>query len=167
MAKRFEFSTALDHPVEQVHATLTDTRFWAHRFEAAPEKIVIDSSRGPGALTVTMTDTITSDALPGIVGKFVSGEMRMERIDTWDAMNGDRATGRFVGSATGIPVQIDGTFSLKPVAAGSVLEVKGSAAVKIPLVGGQIEGLVKKMVRDMVEKDRAGIDQWLREKAAQ
>ena len=61
-----------------------------------------------------------------------------------------------------MPLQdIQGSTLLRPAEAGTVLDVRGEVTVKIPLVGGQIEGLAAKMVGQIVEKDRAALAAWL------
>ncbi|MFZ2175128.1 MAG: DUF2505 domain-containing protein [Rhodococcus sp. (in: high G+C Gram-positive bacteria)] len=163
MAKRFEYTEELAHPVDRVHGTLTDQLFWEKRFERAPDKITIDGSRGPGTLTTSMRDTIGTDSLPGLVKKVVRGELRVERIDEWDVLEIDQARGRIRGSSTGIPVRIECTSLLRASGTATVLTVTGSVEVKIPLVGGQIESLVRKLVGDMVAQDREAVEKWLDE----
>lgn len=164
MAKSFEYSEQIAYPpLDRVHATVTDRAFWQHRFEEAPEKLTLDDSRGPpGTLTATMRDTIGASSLPGLVRKVVSGELKVERADEWGgALDGDRADGRISGSSTGIPVKIECTSVLRASVDVTVLDVAGSVQVKIPLVGGQIESLVRKLVGDMVGQDRDAIEKWL------
>ncbi|MHA4848408.1 DUF2505 domain-containing protein [Rhodococcus sp. MSC1_016] len=161
MAKRFEYSEDIGYPVDRVHATLTDPVFWRHRFEEAPEKLTLDESGGPGTLTATMRDSISASSLPGLVRKVVSGELKVERADEWGPLDGNRADGRIRGSSTGIPVRIECASVLRASGEGSVLELIGSVEVKIPLVGGQIESLIKKLVRDMVGQDRDAVEKWL------
>ncbi|PQP26129.1 DUF2505 domain-containing protein [Rhodococcus opacus] len=161
MAKSFEYSEQIAYPIDRVHATVTDRAFWQHRFEEAPEKLTLDDSRGPGTLTATMRDTIGASSLPGLVRKVVSGELKVERADEWGALDCDRADGRISGSSTGIPVKIECTSVLRASGDVTVLDVAGSVQVKIPLVGGQIESLVRKLVGDMVGQDRDAIEKWI------
>ena len=161
MAKSFDYSEEIAYPLDRVHATVTDPAFWQHRFEEAPEKLTLDDSRGPGTLTATMRDTIGASSLPGLVRKVVSGELKVERADEWGALDGDHAAGRVSGSSTGIPVKIESTAVLRASGDVTVLRLAGSVQVKIPLVGGQIESLVRKLVGDMVGQDRDAIEKWL------
>ncbi|AOW91841.1 hypothetical protein BFN03_01685 [Rhodococcus sp. WMMA185] len=162
MAKSFEYSEEITYALERVHATVTDPAFWQHRFEKSPEKLTLDASRGPGTLTVIMRDSIGASSLPAIVSKVVTGELKVERIDEWGALDGGRADGRIGGSSTGIPVLIQSTSVLRPLGdGGTVLEVAGSVEVKVPVVGGQIETVIKKMVGDMFGQDRTAIEKWL------
>ncbi|MEN0134534.1 MAG: DUF2505 domain-containing protein [Rhodococcus sp. (in: high G+C Gram-positive bacteria)] len=161
MAKSFDYSEEVAYPIDRVHAALTDPAFWQHRFEEAPDKLTLDDSRGPGTLTATMRDTIGASSLPGLVRKVVTGELKVERADAWGALDGDHADGRITGSSTGIPVQIEGTSVLRASGDVTVLGLTGTVQVKIPLVGGQIESLIRKLVGDMVGQDRDAIEKWL------
>ena len=161
MAKSFDYSEQIAYPIDRVHGTVTDRAFWQHRFEEAPEKLTLDDSRGPGTLTATMRDTIGASSLPGLVRKVVSGELKVERADEWGALDGDHADGRINGSSTGIPVKIDCTSVLRASGDVTVLDVSGTVQVKIPLVGGQIESLVRKLIGDMIGQDRDAIEKWL------
>ncbi|MGO4203315.1 DUF2505 domain-containing protein [Rhodococcus sp. TAF43] len=159
MPKRFEFSADFDHPVDRVHALLTDEGYWRSRMPPQSRGSVrVDRTSdgdGQSLVTVTMTEAVDTDTFPALVRKVIRGEMRMERIDTWRAVHDGRASGTLAGSATGIPVTIDGEYTLRPGTSGSVLDVRGTATVRIPLVGSQIELLVRQMVSQVVERDRA------------
>src|SRR6478735_6902204 len=161
MAKSFDYSEEVAYPIDRVHAAVTDPAFWQHRFGEAPDKLTLDDSGGPGTLTATMRATIGASSLPGLVRKVVTGELKVERADAWGALDGDHADGRISGSSTGIPVKIDCTSVLRASGDVTVLDVSGSVQVKIPLVGGQIESLVRKLVGDMVGQDRDAIEKWL------
>lgn len=157
MPKRFEFSAEFDHPVEQVHALLTDESYWRSRLADGPRaEVQVRDDRdvdGVPVVTITMSDVVDPDGFPALVRKVIRGEMRMERVDAWRPVDGGRAAGRVRGSSTGIPVAIDGEYALNPRDGGSVLDVRGTITVRVPLVGGQIELLARQMVAQMVERD--------------
>lgn len=158
MPKQFEFSAEFDHPVERVHALLTDEGYWRSRVADGPRAAVeVDVDRdgdGVPVVTVTMTDVVDADGFPALVRRVIRGELRMERVDVWRPVHGGRAAGRVRGTSSGIPVSIDGEYELSPRRGGSVLDVRGTITVRIPLVGGQIELLARQMVSQMVERDR-------------
>jgi len=157
MPKQFEFSAEFDHPVERVHALLTDEEYWRSRVadgaRAAVRVGAEQDTDGVPVVTVTMTDVVDADGFPALVRKVVRGEMRMERVDVWRPVADGRAAGRVRGTSSGIPVAIDGEYALSPRGGGSVLDVRGTITVRIPLVGGQIELLARQMVSQMVERD--------------
>jgi hypothetical protein len=159
MPKRFEFSAEFDHPVERVHALLTDEDYWRSRAADGSSRAEVrveaaTSDDGQPLVTVTMVETVDSDNFPALVRKVIRGEMRMERVDAWRPVHDGAARGLVTGRSTGIPVAIDGEYALRSHGAGSVLDVRGTITVRVPLVGGQIELLARQMVSQMVERDR-------------
>ncbi|WP_068163301.1 DUF2505 domain-containing protein [Rhodococcus phenolicus] len=162
MPKKFEFTAVLDHPAGDVHAALIDERYWRDRVAASPTATVrIENPRGPGTLRVVVTERTEPSDIPALVRSVVRGPMVLERTDEWGALGADGATGLIAGAATGIPVDFRGTSQLRPTTDGTVLDLYGEVTVKIPLLGGQIEGLAAKMIGQIIEKDRAALASWL------
>ncbi|MDG9423084.1 DUF2505 domain-containing protein, partial [Streptococcus pneumoniae] len=77
----------------------------------------------------------------------------VSRTDHWGPLEGDHAEGTLVGGTTGLPAKVNGTLSLRPDGTGAKLVVKGESTVKIPLVGGKIEDLINKMIKDMIDQE--------------
>jgi hypothetical protein len=162
MPKKFEFTAVLDHPARDVHAALIDERYWRDRIAGSPTAAVrIEYPDGPGTLRVVVTERTEPAELPAFVRGVVRGPMVLERTDNWGTFDAGGATGLIVGGATGIPVDFRGTSQVRPTADGSVLAMRGEVTVKIPIVGGQIEGLAVKMIGRIVEKDRDALAAWL------
>jgi uncharacterized protein YndB with AHSA1/START domain len=158
MPKRFEFSAEFGHPVERVHALLTDEEYWRSRLATGSRGTVqvaesVDPEGRP-LVTVTMTETVDPGNFPSLVRKVVRGEMRMQRVDSWSPIDDGRASGRVEGTSTGIPVAIAGDYDLRPQAGGSLLAVRGTITAKVPVIGGSIEALARQMVGQMVARDR-------------
>ncbi|MFD4368400.1 DUF2505 domain-containing protein [Rhodococcus sp. NPDC058521] len=161
MPKRFATTIELDHDVEAVHAALTDEAYWQYRLRESETAQTRIESPGPGALSVTVTETTDPEKFPAVVRAVVRGPMKIERTDSWGPLSDGRAEGSFGGSTTALPLTIDGSFVLRGSGAGSVIDVDGAVTVKIRLVGGQIEALAKQMVMQMVERDGGEIRDWL------
>ncbi|NLG56481.1 MAG: DUF2505 domain-containing protein [Rhodococcus sp.] len=159
MSKTFEIQQELTCPVEVAYAVITDPEYWRNRFAEKPDNYELDAV--PGAFAITVRDTITADSLPAIVRPVVSGDIVAERRDVWAAPSGDSATGTVNATASGVPLTVEGTLELVPSATGSTLRASGSITVKIPLIGGQIESMMRKMVEDMLVRDRDRIEEWL------
>lgn len=158
MPKRFEFSAEFGHPVERVHALLTDEEYWRSRLSpgsrAAVQVAESVDPEGRPLVTVTMTETVDPGNFPPLVRRVVRGEMRMQRVDSWSPIDDGRASGRVEGASTGIPVAIVGDYDLRPDAGGALLAVRGTITAKVPVIGGSIEALARQMVGQMVARDR-------------
>ncbi|MEE2033414.1 DUF2505 domain-containing protein [Rhodococcus chondri] len=163
MPKRFELTAQLDHDVRDVHAALTDARYWQGRLEgSATATLQIDAPDGPGSLRVAISERTEPADLPPMVRALVRGPMIMERIDRWGPLAGNGATGEIIGGTSGIPVSFRGRTRVLPHGSGgTVLDVRGDVSVEIPVVGRQIAALATRMVAQIVERDRDALAAWL------
>ncbi len=77
---------------------------------------------------------------------------------------GRYGAGTLAGSTSGLPITIAAHSELRGNAdGGTEIEVRGEATVKVPVVGGQIEGLIVQLVENIVQNDRIDLDKWLTE----
>jgi len=162
--KKFSFTSALDHDVERVHATLTNEEFWKNRIAASPTgdaELEVRGS-GPGTISLTMADSMGTSGLPSVVRGVLPGPLVIERADEWGPLDGGIAHGVLTGGARGLPITVSARSELRAGdTGGTVVEVHGEATVKVPLVGGKIEGLIVQLVESMVRNDSREIDTWL------
>src|SRR5699024_4689362 len=149
MSKEFVYTIELDYSVEQVHATLTSEEYWKGRLgESTTGSAEIVVPAGPGTLRVSMTDQTDPAALPAVVRGVLRGPLVMTRTDEWGVLDGNTASGTLGGGSSSLPVTIEARSELRPgTSGGSVIEVRGEATVKVPIVGGQVEGMVVQMVQ--------------------
>ncbi|MCE4262912.1 DUF2505 domain-containing protein [Rhodococcus sp. ACPA4] len=160
MSKSFRFGIEFNFPPEKVHAALTDTRYWMIRLGDLYSKAVIED--GGGAIAVSLTDELESSALPGLVAKLVPDRLGVERADRWGPLSDGRAVGSVTGRAHGLPIRIEVDLELAEAGdARSVLNVDGWAEVKIPVLGGQIERLLKNMAQDLLRRDHDAVEAFL------
>lgn len=163
MSKEFVFTSELDHSVERVHAALISEEFWNSRLGASQTGAAeLEVRPGAGTVWVKMSDQMDSSVLPAVVRGVVRGPLVIERTDEWSALDGGVAQGTLEGATKGLPVTISARSELRAGASGgTVIEVRGEATVKVPVVGGQIEGLIVQLVENIVAGDRTEIDAWL------
>lgn len=164
MSKAFSFTTEFEHSVDTVHAALTSEDYWKSRIGADSDgsSIAVSAPAGPGTIRVEITGRMDPAGLPAVVRGILRGPLEMNRVDEWSALDGDHAQGAMTGGSSSLPVTIEGRSELRPSASGgSVVEVTGEVAVKIPVVGGQVEGLVVQMVESIVNGDQKELNDWL------
>ena len=164
MSKAFTFTTEFEHGVDAMHAALTSEDFWKSRGGADAEgsSIAVTTPGGPGTIRVEITGRMDPAGLPAVVRGVLRGPLEMTRTDEWSALDGGSAQGAMAGGSSSLPVTISGRSELRPSASGgSVVEVTGEVGVKIPVVGGQVEGLVVQMVEGIVNADEKDLNDWL------
>ncbi|SHW62184.1 Protein of uncharacterised function (DUF2505) [Mycobacteroides abscessus subsp. abscessus] len=104
---------------------------------------------------------LRSDRLPGIVSQFHRGDLQIVRTEKWGAIADGTSEGTVVGSIPGAPVTLSGTARLQPGAKGSRLDLKVGVEVKIPLVGGKIEGFVGGKLMDLLSAEQRFTSEWI------
>ena len=171
MPKSFHFDIEFKYPIDDVHRTLTDPRYWEVRLGDLYATSDIDVA--DGSIQVSVSEEIDSASLPSLVAKVAPSRLGLKRVDHWGPLSDGKAAGSVTGIAHGLPIRIETTLDLAlpmqmettpaPPAAESRtrLAVDGTAEVKMPIIGGQIEKLLKKTVEDLLGRDRDAVESFL------
>ncbi|MGB3773409.1 MAG: DUF2505 domain-containing protein [Rhodococcus sp. (in: high G+C Gram-positive bacteria)] len=166
MGRKFDFTEDFDVAPAQAHAALTDEALWAKRTEEVSDHASVEYTHRPdGGFDVVISEGVGASVLPGIVKKVIRGDLTITRKDSWGPLEGDRASGTLEGGSTGLPSKVRGTFQLAPHGTGSRLTLTGTAEVKVPFVGGKIEGMVTDMIGKMVHSESKQARKYLAEKS--
>lgn len=164
MSRSFTVAVPYASPPAVVHQALTDERLWQSRFAEAPNaKLETSSPDGPGTLSITMSEQIGPNALPGLVKKVVRGDLGLTRTDVWGPLENDVAHGTFSGESTGITGAFAGTITLRAAQEGSVVEFAGKFDVKVRLVGGAIEAFAEQAYSKLLRSERKYAEKWIAE----
>jgi hypothetical protein len=168
MPRSFDMAAEYDGTVEQVHQAFRDERYWLDRLAGSgADKATLDSMTGDGegGIDVITTQTLRSDRLPAVVAQFHHGDLSFVREETWSAITDGRATAAVSGSIPGAPATLSGTGVLMPSDNGSRLELKVTVEVRIPLVGGKVEGFIGSQLVNLVDAEQRFTSAWIRENA--
>lgn len=91
---------------------------------------------------VTVDSTQAADKVPGFAKKFVGDEIRIVQVETWRSTHAADVAITIPGK----PGEVSGTTRLDPDGTGTTQVVDLEVTVRIPLVGGKIEGLIGDML---------------------
>lgn len=163
MARSFDLSVEYSATVEQVHAAFADESYWHERLAGSgADTATLDSLKSDDCdLEIVTTQVLRSDRLPGIVSQFHRGDLQIVRTEKWSAISAGAAEGTVVGSIPGAPVTLSGTSRLHDGAKGSRLDLKVAVEVKVPLVGGKIEGFVGGKLMDLLSAEQRFTSEWI------
>lgn len=163
MARSFDLSVEYSATVEQVHAAFADETYWNERLTSSgADTATLDSLKSDGgALEIVTTQVLRSDRLPGIVSQFHRGDLQIVRTENWSALSDRVSEGTVVGSIPGAPVTLSGAARLHDGAKGARLDLKIGVEVKIPLVGGKIEGFVGGKLMDLLSAEQRFTSEWI------
>jgi hypothetical protein len=166
MPRSFDISVDYDGSVAQVHSAFRNRQYWLARLDdSGVDEASLDSLEADpdGGVTVATTQVLRSDRLPAVVGQFHKGDLRIERRESWGPLRDGQTSATVIGAITGAPVSLKGAATLTPAAGGSGahLEFHVSVEVRIPLVGGKIEGLIGSQLVDLVIAEQRFTTTWL------
>ncbi|GAA1918793.1 DUF2505 domain-containing protein [Nocardioides lentus] len=147
MATRLTHDMPYDATPEQVSAMLDDVAFReavCDRQGATHHEVSIDGD------DVRVEFGRRTRGLPGYATKIVGDEVTIVQTETWTSPT--HADIRL--EIPGKPGDVSGTIDLAEADGGGCVEtVVFDIRVKVPVVGGKIEGLLKDMIRDGLRKE--------------
>jgi Protein of unknown function (DUF2505) len=148
-----------DAPPDEVYRMRADPAFRDRVCEAmdtVSHDVSVDDSDGELRVTIDMLQH--THGMPSIATKVVGDRTRVVQSERWAAVE----TGTIDVEIPGKPGHIRGTLSLTEHGAGSVYEFDGEAKIKIPLVGGKLEGLIKRLFVEGMDTEQRVAAAWLK-----
>lgn len=141
MPRSFDVLTESTASVEQIHAAFGREDYWLARIAAGAADTTLDSLivDADGTVTVRTTQHLGRQLLPGLVAKFVSGDVKIVQSETWRPHGDRRVRGEVSVSASGGLGSGHADTWLVSTDEGSQLRSALRVEVKIPLVGGKLE----------------------------
>lgn len=139
---------------EAVAAMLDDVAF---REEVlARQKVLRGSATVDGDL-VTIEQVRSSDGLPGFAQKFVGDEITIVQTETWTSPTSCDVELAIPGK----PGEASGSMRLVESGGTTTEEIDLDLSVRIPLVGGKIEGLIAGLFKEALDIEQAVGREWL------
>lgn len=165
MARSIDYRSSSQYSAADVYATMTDPEYIKARLEqiGGPGAALLDHSADADSARYTVRHGLASRDMPSIVRNALPGDIVIERAERWSR----RAPGHYTGDVDvtirGTPASADGGMRLQDLAAGgSELVVRAEATVRVPLIGGKIEGVIADQVRQLLAAETAFTLEWLR-----
>lgn len=168
MPRSFDVTTEAPAGVADVLAAFSDREYWLARLAAyGGDSMTLDSLVvvADGTVVVRTAQDLRQDMLPAGIARMLPGDTTIMRTETWRPVGDDaggEAHGDFAISARGVPSSGAGTMVLGPSTAGSsLLRVRGSLEVRIPVVGGRIERYVVDLIAREVPQMQRFTAEWI------
>jgi hypothetical protein len=141
MPRSFDVLTESPASVEQIHAAYCREDYWLARIAAGASNTTLDSLivDADGTVAVRATQHLGRQLLPGLVAKFVPGDVKIVHSETWRPDGDRQIRGQVSVSASGGLGSGGAETWLAPAGDGSQLRFAVRVQVKIPLVGGKLE----------------------------
>jgi uncharacterized protein DUF2505 len=141
MSRTFDISTESPNTVEQLHAAFSSENYWSDRFAAYEANTTLDSLsvEADGTVTIRATQHVGRQLLPGVVAKFVPGDLKISHSETWGPVADRQVRGQVTVSAPAGLGSGRAEALLTPVGNGARLRFATTVEVKIPLLGRKME----------------------------
>jgi hypothetical protein len=156
---RFSHQLRYDASPDRVRAMVADPGFRERVCEALHAISYTVSVDGSGAgMTVVVDQTQPARGIPSYATKLLGDEIRIIQRESWT----DGSSGSLTLEIPGKPGSFEGTVSLS--GDGSTVEsFDGEVKVRVPLVGGKLEGLVGDLFRAALSAEERVGRAWLAE----
>jgi hypothetical protein len=155
---KFSHDLSYDADPAQVRDMLADPAFREQVCQALDSfrhEVSVDPD-GAG-MEVSVDQTQPAHGIPSFAKKFVGDEIRIVQHESWS----DGSQAELSIEIPGKPGRFDGTISLDSAGPGTTEVVAGELRVKIPVVGGRLEGLVADLLHRALDTEERVGKAWL------
>lgn len=155
---KFSHQMTYDATPAEVHAMLADPAFREKVCVAArtvAHDVKIDGTSD--AMTVTVDQTQPAQGIPSFAKKFVGDEIHIVQKESWTGAT----SASLAVEIPGKPGDFKGAIDLAGDTDGTVETVAGDIKVKIPMIGGKLEGLIADLLRSALKSEQRVGRAWL------
>ncbi len=163
MARSFDYRTTTTYPADAVYAAMIDPEHLRARLKelGGPGAELLEHEAGPDGARYRLRQGVAAEELPGIVTKIMPNGLVIERTETITKDGPGRYRGDVEVDVPGAPVVAGGRMQLADAGGGSEFGVDADVDVKVPLIGGRIEGIVADQVRNLLSAEMEFTKRWL------
>ncbi|TNC28538.1 DUF2505 domain-containing protein [Amycolatopsis alkalitolerans] len=162
MASRIEHRAEFTQGVDEVFAAQTSEPALRARLAevGGQNAALLDYTTTAVGVRFTLRQGVGADKLPSIVRTLHSGDLFVDRQESW-TREGYSGTAR--ATVSGLPGEIDVRTELRAEGGKTVLRATGEVKIRIPLVGGKLEDFVADQITHLLRREVELSAQWLAE----
>lgn len=161
MTAHSEVTLTVNHPAEKVHKAYSTKEYW--------EFIAANLSPEPGSLnefdgsSATLFEILPQSILPEAAQAMISQDLKLKRVVTIGALEGESATVSYTGDVKGTPVDFSGEITLTGAGEATTLAYDNEAKVNIPFMGAALEPKVAEALEEIFSNEAKLTEQWISE----
>ena len=167
MTRKVDHTVGADVPADELYRLLTSQDYWEDlvgfwkscNLNSELKHLSTDAS----GTEVHFAHIMTAQDLPAIARPVVPGQfivMREQHFDPFDP-SAQRAGGHYTAKVSHAPVDIGGQLGVSGTATGSQLELNSTCKVRVPIIGGKIEGLLATAVKNLFTTEGNFTTEWV------
>jgi hypothetical protein len=152
MSRQSEYRSTSQYSAERVFTTMVDADFLRERLAkiGGKDAALLEQTADADSARFRLRQALDSRDLPSVVRNLLSGDIVIERTETWTRSGAGTYRGGAQVMIKGTPASATGTMSLQDVGAGSELVVRTDVTVQVPIIGGKIESVVADKVKELL-----------------
>lgn len=157
-AMKFRHEITYDAPAADVWTMLSDPAFRQKSCEAmgvVSSTIAVEPT-GQG-MKVRIDQVQRTEGIPSFARKFAGETTEAVQVEEWS----DRRNATLTVRTPGKPTEITGTLTLTEEDGRTIETFDGECRVKVPLIGGKLEGLMSDLFRKGMDKEHQAGVAWL------
>ena len=166
MTKRMAFDIEVGVPAVVMYEDFTTIKYWEdlvgfYRENKTRTEIAHFSSDDTGT-DISFAHILSADDLPAIARPVVPGTFtitREQHFEPFDAA-ANQATGRYRAQIPA-PVDVTGEYVLADTGQGSRMRLETACRVRVPIIGGQIEGLLVTGLKTLFSREGEFTADWV------
>lgn len=159
MSRSIEHSSEFDHPLDEVLPAFAEEDSLRRRLAeiGGHDAKVLSHEKTAAGYHYSLRQGIPADKLPGAIRSLHSGDLMVQREQTWQRVDDSTVDGTATATVSGVPGSIKASSKFTSTGARTVLRVHGEVKVNIPLLGGKIERSIAEQVLRLLEHEDAFI----------
>ncbi len=166
MTRRIEHRSTSEWPAARVHEALVDIDFLKERLAelGGSDTKLLEHSSTDEETHFKIRQGVSAEHLPSVVRTVVSGDLMLDRSESWRCQGPGRYTGEVAAAIPRVPGSITGSMWLTDLDGdekGSEFVVRGEVGVSVPLVAGKLEELAAERIRGLLEDEARFTYEWL------
>jgi Protein of unknown function (DUF2505) len=153
MPRQSEYRSTLQYSAERAFSTMVDAEFLRERLAkiGGKDAALLEHTADANGARFRLRQALDSRDLPSIVRNLLSGDIVIERTETWKRTQAGAYSGGAQVVISGTPASATGTMSLRDTGgSGSELAVLTDVTVQVPIIGGTIESTVAEQVKSLL-----------------
>jgi uncharacterized protein DUF2505 len=164
MASRIEHRAEFPYGVSEVFAAQSSEPALLARLSdiGGENAALLDYTTLPDGVRYHLRQAVDAEKLPSVVRALHSGDLFVDRHESWTTAGGNY-TGTAKATVTGMPGEITARTALKAEGEHTVLHITGEVKIRLPLVGGKLEGFVAEQITQLLARETEYSAQWLAE----
>jgi hypothetical protein len=167
MSSQFDYRATPPRPAAAVFAAMVDAECLRARLAklGGRNAALLEHEADAEHARFRVQHGLEPEDMPSAVRNFLPADFVIIRLETWRRDGDGRYTGMADVDVPGTPADATGQMGLRDAGTGSELRIRTDVTVRVPLLGGRIEGSVGQQILKLLASETAFTLDWMNRNA--